>query len=138
MCVNERDPRLWRVVGGSGVGLKHSSYIVDLTFATLGDEWARSTPLKKAFGISHIKRFRDDHLVIANKPEKMHLFFKWLRRRIGVAFTMEIAEVSQKKVTTLAVTVSIENCRFACRALTWDSAHPTSVHRWWPLGYCVG
>jgi hypothetical protein len=89
VCISEQDPRLWKVVRGNGVGFKNSSYIADLTFATLGDEWSYSAAVKKAFGISYIKRFHDDILVIANRPEKMYYFFKWLRHRISSAFTLD-------------------------------------------------
>ncbi len=38
VCLNETSPQLWKVSKGSGMGLKHSSYIADLAFATLGDK----------------------------------------------------------------------------------------------------
>ncbi len=143
VCISEQDQRLWKVARGNGMGLKHSSYIADLTFATLGDEWACSKAAKQAFGISCIKRFRDDLLVISSKPEKMYYFFKRLRARVGSAFTLEIPGVSQHSVTMLAVTITIEHSRVVCRPrereqhvpLTWDSPHPPTVHRWWPLGH---
>lgn len=37
VCLSEESPQLWKVTKGSGMGLKRSSYIADLAFATFGD-----------------------------------------------------------------------------------------------------
>ncbi len=107
--------RLWRVLEGSGVGLKHSPYIADLTFATLGDEWACRPETRNAFGILCIKRFRDHLFVVSDRPENMYWFFKWRRHSIIVAFKLEIPEVSSLRFIMLPVEISIEQGRFVCR-----------------------
>ncbi len=76
----------------------------------------------------------------------MPFFFTCFRHRIARAFKIVVTEVSSKAVTMLAVTVSVQQGLFVCfpRArpehvpLSVDSAHPTTVHRWWPVGYALG
>ena len=128
------------------MGLKHSSYVADLTFARLGDSWATRREVMLAFGIVYYRRFRDDLFILSRKPEQMWRFFFCLRARISRAFRIEVTELSSRMVTMLAVQVEICGQQFVCRPrprachvpLTWDSSHPSTVHRWWPVGHILG
>jgi len=144
--IGASDPRVWRVLRGSGMGLKHSSYVADLTFAKLGDAWALRPEVRTAFGIVLFCRFRDDIFVISKRPQHMWRFFWCLRARTSRAFRIDVTEVSSTGVTILAVRVDVRNGRYVCSPrdrpehvpLTWDSAHPAAVHRWWPVGHVLG
>jgi hypothetical protein len=128
------------------MGLIHSAYIADLTFAELGDRGATRPEVRRAFGIEYYKRFRDDLLIITSKSHHMPFSFTCFRHRIARAFKILVTEISSNTVTMLAVTVSMQRGIFVCLPkarqehvpLSVDSAHPTTVHRWWPVGYALG
>jgi hypothetical protein len=145
VCLDENLPQLWRVTKGSGMGLKHSSYIADLAFATLGDTWMTRREVLKNFQIVYLKRFRDDLLIISRDSDRMPFFFRCLRARLACAFKILVTEVSSVSVVMLAVEIFVDRGRFNCRPrtrpcnvpLSFDSAHPPTVHRWWPAAHCL-
>lgn len=75
VCLGESGADLWRVVRGSGMGLKHSSCIADLAFASAGDVWAVRAGVQRMFKVVYYKSFRDD-LIVSERPECMARFFR--------------------------------------------------------------
>lgn len=146
VVIDDKDTRVWRVTKGSGLGLKHSNYIADIAFAVLGDEWACRKTVVANFGIHYYKRFRDDLLIISSRPERMYLFFRWLRSRVGKIFRLELTEVSRARVTMLAVDITVIGREFVYTPrdrvkhvpLSINRAHPPSVHAGWLVGYLLG
>ena len=57
VCLNGKSTKLWKVTKGSGVGLKHSGFIADLAFATLGDRWMVQPRVMQHFGVEYVKRY---------------------------------------------------------------------------------
>jgi len=72
----ELGERLFKVVEGSGMGLKHSGHVMDLALANLVEgPWATSRNVQHAFGIKKLWRYSDDILFIATKRDIMRRLF---------------------------------------------------------------
>ena len=138
-----QDPRLWRVTRGSGMGLRHSSSVADLCYATAPETWSRRVGVRRAFGIYWYRRFRDDIMILSDRPGKMAVFFELLRSRALPVFTLELKQTSDTEIEMLAFRVFREGNKLHCEPkakplaapLTVDSAHPDQVHAGWPRAY---
>ena len=59
--------RTWRVVKGSGMGLTHSSAVVDCCLFTLAEKnWAVCPDVQLAHGVKMFVRLRDDIFTVAS------------------------------------------------------------------------
>ena len=101
--------RVWRVKQGSGMGLRHSGDLADLSMYSLCEKaWALSTVVATEYGINTYWRFRDNVFIIAADRRKFHAWFQIYRQR-AACFLMECVEISYHHSTMLAVEVK-----------TWD------------------
>ena len=135
--------RCWRVIKGSGMGLKHSSALCD---AALFAKCERPFILNKAaaqfFGIKYYRRFKDDMFAIVSNPGKAGAWLHCVRKRCKGTFLFTCESCSRVAVTMLALKVlrgPLGTVLTEPRPLTLDgpilsitSAHHSSVHRGWP------
>ena len=134
--------RLWEVVVGSGMGLKHSSAVADATLLVLGEvTFALKASVCDAHQVSNYCRFRDDIFFTGEVRSLAREFFGEIKTRIAAVFDVEMVEVSMSNVDMLAVNVFKEGMyRLGTRPrprvqgppLSGESAHPRCVHVHWP------
>lgn len=130
-----------RVCVGSGMGLIHSSAVADAALLTLGELWLLHHTVLKRFQFRAYFRFRDDIFAITDKPHEIKLWFKWLCGRCSSIFDLELVSSSNISVEMLAVEVRQQLGRYttvpkvkpARAPLSFESGHPVSVHRSWPV-----
>ena len=129
----------YRVTRGSGTGLLHSGEVSDAGF-WIGcrkvvidhfcpDQWC---------SITYWRRFRDDIFAITSNFPRFKHVFRWLRSRaaLEVGYKLLTEDVSQNKITFLAVDVVVINGGFVTKPierivapfLSEYSAHPRHVH----------
>jgi hypothetical protein len=139
-------PGLWRVVIGSGMGLRHSSSICDVAFFALCEvPWGLKPAVRAKYQIEKYWRLRDDILILTPGDGTCLGWFDVFRERGKPVFTMQCVEYSRTAVTMLAVRVGRNACHptvFSIRPrsvthqgpmLSVQSGHPPHVHLSWPL-----
>ena len=138
-----------RVTRGSGMGLLHSGEVSDAGFRIAAEKWLPNAPVRQWCSSTHWRRFRDDIFAItSNLPLFIHVF-TWLRSRAALEeYKLLTQDVSQNKITFLAVDVLVVNgCfvtnprkRILAPSLSEYSAHPRHVHVSWPcsVAKCFG
>ena len=149
--VREMPGRLWKVKCGTGMGLKHSGEVADASFYTLHEKHVLDRLLD--FGIKAYWRFKDDILIIGSSRELAGRFVSELK---GVdahgnvirpsPFKIKCEAVSKHRVEFLELVIWKGQGRFEYAPrfkstalnvpkLNHESAHWSSVHRTWPIGF---
>ena len=89
--------RCWRVIKGSGMGLKHSSALCD---AALFAKCERPFILNKAaaqfFGIKYYRRFKDDMFAIVTTPGKAGAWLHCVRKRCKGTFLINVRKLFKR------------------------------------------
>ena len=74
--------RCWRVVKGSGMGLKHSSALCDAAlFAKCERPLLLNPVAASAIGVRFYRRFKDDMFAIVGEPGKAGVWLHCVRQR---------------------------------------------------------
>ena len=138
--------RLWRVLLGSGMGLKYSSETASAALCSLAEvSFATDPDIQAAYGIHFYYRFVDDILI---SQTGRSLFTEWFRLYSNYCkwYKIEVVEIGQS-VEMLAVEVSIIHSKYVAKpklkvdsgpVLSVSSAHPPSVHKSWPAAVFRG
>lgn len=135
--------RTYKVVKGTGMGLRHSGAVADASFFTLVEHdfvtEDMDDRLNLSYGISHYFRFKDDIFFVAAQRTRGMEFFQLLQRR-GRHFRLKLEDVSSELVQMLDTAVYIENNSLQVmphfkktslmRPLETSSAHSKGVHAW--------
>ena len=131
----------YRVTRGSGMGLRHSGEVSDAGFWIAAERWLLTTSVRQWCSITYWRRFRDDIFAITSNFPRFKHVFRGLRSRAALeAFKLFTEDVSQSKITFLAVDVVVINGGFVTKPrerivalfLSEYSAHPRHVHISWP------
>lgn len=135
--------RTWRVVTGSGMGLTHSSAVVDSCLFTLAEkDWAARADVQVAHGVKMFVRIRDDIFIVTSDLAKFRVFFAKYQQLASSVFTMAVIGVSRLSVDMLAVTVVKRGCCLVSAPrvrelqgppLSPQTVHPFHVHKSWPV-----
>ena len=130
-----------RVTRGSGMGLLHSGEVSDAGFWIAAERWLLTTSVRQWCSITYWRRFRDDILAITSNFPRFKHVFRWLRSRAALeGYKLLTEDVSQNKITFLAVDVLVINGGFVTKPRerivapfpSEYSAHPRHVHISWP------
>ena len=142
LCKSELLPDLtYRVTRGSGMGLLHSGEVSDAGFWIAAERWLLTTSVRQWCSITYWRRLRDDIFAITSNFPRFKHVFKWLRSRAALeGYKLLTEDVSQNKITFLAVDVVVVNGSFVTKPrerivapfLSEHSAHPRHVHISWP------
>ena len=133
----------YRVTRGSGMGLLHSGEVSDAGFWIAAERWLLNTSVRHWCSLTYWRRFRDDTFAITSNFPRFKHVFSWLRSRAALeCYKLLTEDVSQNKITFLAVDVLVVNGCFVTKPrkrivapfLTKYSAHPRHVHISWPCG----
>jgi len=136
--------RLWRVLHGSGMGLKHSGETMDIALANLCEVcWCTNPRIMEMHGIVKYWRYRDDGFVIASDRSMTYHYFKGMRERAKY-FKVVIEGTNRKALKFLEVMVRKVNKQYICTPCFKETTlrnHPlciTSAHPWhtlvsWPV-----
>ena len=136
--------RLWKVIEGSGQGLRHSGATADAAFYTLVERsWAARSEIQQAYNIKGYWRYRDDILIIGDRTtrEKTRQFY-FKMKEFGKYFALTCESCSSHSVDYLDIT--IEKCLATSTyttkpyfkpsslgiPLSTSSAHNPMVHHW--------
>ena len=134
--------RAWRVLKGSGMGLKHSGETADAALYTVAErERAGDHNIQVQHEIVGFARFRDDVFVVGRNRSLLHKSIRQYFERARY-FKMICESGSSHSAKFLEVTVSRKGSQL-CAIPTWkptalgvplaeDSAHPKHVHESWP------
>ena len=127
----------YRVTRGSGMGLLHSGEVSDAGFWIAAERWLLTTSVRQWCSITYGRRFRDDIFAITSNFPRFKHVFRWLRSRAALeGYKLLTEDVSQNKITFLAVDVVVINGGFMTKPrerivapfLSEYSAHPRHVH----------
>ena len=133
----------YKVIRGSGMGLLQSGEVSHAGFWVAAERWQLNTSVRRWCSITYWRMFRDDIFAITNNFPRFKHVFGWLRSRAArEGFKLLAEDVSQSKITFLAVDVLVVNGRFVTKPrerivapfLSEHSAHPRHVHLSWPCG----
>jgi hypothetical protein len=137
--------RTWEVVEGSGMGLTHSSAVVDAAFYIYCEaRWAGLPCIASQFGILMYVRFRDDVLIIAADIWQCKTWLARLREYAQPVFVIELVDLSSSCVDMLAVRIMVNGSMLETTAkpprslgppLSVRSAHPLHTLSSWPIAY---
>eukprot|EP00933_Yihiella_yeosuensis_P044464 TRINITY_DN39620_c0_g1_i1.p1 TRINITY_DN39620_c0_g1~~TRINITY_DN39620_c0_g1_i1.p1 ORF type:complete len:635 (+),score=76.46 TRINITY_DN39620_c0_g1_i1:476-2380(+) len=142
--LHELQGRVWKVLRGSGMGLKHSGDLADSALLFKAEHaWACNRDVMNFHGIQAYWRFRDDILIIATDPKLSLPYVTKFMSSAGY-FKVLCERVSRTEVRFLDVRVWKQGVAFLS-APTWkptslgiplclSSAHPPHVHSSWPVG----
>ena len=135
--------RTYKVVKGTGIGLRHSGAVADASFFTLVEHDFVTDDmqdrLELSYGVSHYFRFKDDIFFVAAERTRGMEFFLLLQQRAR-HFKLKLEEVSSEMVQMLDTAVYVENNSLQVmpqfkktslmRPLETSSAHSKGVHAW--------
>ena len=135
--------RTYKVVKGTGMGLRHSGAVADASFFTLVEHdfvtEDMQDRLELSYGISHYFRFKDDIFFVAAQRTSGMEFFQLLQQRAR-HFKLKLEEISCEMVQMLDTAVYVENNSLQVmphfkktslmRPLETSSAHSKGVHAW--------
>ena len=115
------------------MGLLHSFWIAP-------ERWLLTTSVRQWCSITYWRRFIDDIFAITSNFHRFKHVFRWLRSRALEGYKLLTEDVSQNKITFLAVDVVVINGGFMTKPrerivapfLSEYSAHPRHVHISWP------
>ena len=83
--------RLWRVIKGSGRGLKHSSALCDAAlFAKCERPFILNPVAASALGVRFYRRFKDDMFAIVGDPGKAGVWLHCFRQRCKGTFFIHL------------------------------------------------
>ena len=133
----------YKVVRGTGMGLRHSGAVADASFFTLVEHDFATDDMEDrlhiSYGISHYYRFKDDIFFVAEHRDSGMEFFQLLQRR-GRHFKLKLEDVSAELVQMLNTSVYVKNnsihvmphfkATSLMRPLEASSAHSKGVHAW--------
>ena len=127
----------FRVTRGSGMGLLHSGEVSDAGFWIAAERWLLTISVRQWCSITYWRRFRNDIFAITSNFPRFKHVFGWLRSRAALEGYKSLAkDVSQNKITFLAVDVVVVNGSFVTKPrerivapfLSEYCAHPRHVH----------
>ena len=130
-----------RVTRGSGMGLLHRGEVSDAGFWIAAERWLLTTSVRQWCSITYWRRFRDGIFAITSNFPRFKHVFRWLRSRAALeGYKLLTEDVSQNKITFLAVDDVVVNGSFVTKPrerivapfLSERSAHPRHVHISWP------
>ena len=138
LCPNQ----MFKVLIGSGMGIRHSSELADTTFYMLHDKDNISRSVLDDHGINGYWRFKDDILVLGSSKEGANTWFQRFKASPEPVFTMKCVQFS-KKVEYLDPWAEISDLgiktvprtkvsNLDVPPLQEDSCHNPSVHKSWP------
>ena len=105
----------YRVTRGSGMGLLHSGEVSDAGF-WIAERWLLNTSVRKWCSLTYWRRFRDDIFAIASNFPRFKHVFSWLHSRATLeGYKLWAEDVSQNKITFLAVDVLVVNGCFVTK-----------------------
>ena len=141
--LDEHPHRLWRSVQGSGMGLIHSSDLMDLAYYHRCERWFYESPgTLWRYGIQRYFRFRDDTFLVGTSASGVREFVEQLQLRADY-FKVGIEETSRSSLRFLDCMVRVDGRKFVCtptckdtsinRPLDVTSRHAPHVHLSWPL-----
>ena len=142
ICSDYLPNRWWKVVRGSGMGLRHSSAVADAALTVLAErDFACDPGTLQKHTVTSYARFKDDIFIVASGREEIRKFFRTFHDLASPIFDCEVVELSGSCVEMLAVDVHLKNCemwttpkkRYQGPPLSTDSAHPSHVHLSWPV-----
>ena len=131
--------RLWRVTLGSGMGLPHSSDVMDWTFFSKAERYL--LPVMSEFGVRNYYRYRDDVLIRASRAERTMAwaFVRKLKQYAGY-FDIKVEGVSYDEADYLNIAVRAGGATYFTKAqfkesslgrpLGEDSVHPPKIMHW--------
>lgn len=134
----------FRVRIGSGMGQRHSGALSDMAVAQLAEIGiVDDSQVRNALGIQAYVRYRDDILIVLEKPKAWKQVESLLASRISTCWKIEVEMASMVGVPFLDVYVSKRCDRLIWRpytkptarhlALSSTSFHPPAVHKCWPI-----
>ena len=144
-CVEARalPGRLWLCELGSGMGLKHSGDVADLSLYEELETWSTAESVLRENEIDGYWRFRDDILLLAGNRSKSVPYARQLVERGGI-FKLKCEGFYESTVHFLDVRITRTNTMFEFGPefkptslqipLSQCSAHPGHVHSSWPTG----
>ena len=119
------------------MGLLHSGEVSDAGFWIAAERWLLTTSVRQWCSITYWRRFRDDIFAITSNFPRFKHVFRWLRSRAALeGYKLFTEDVSQNKITFLAVDVVMINGGFVTKPrerivvpfLSEYSGHPRHVH----------
>ena len=111
------------------MGLLHSGEVSDAGFWIAAERWLLNTSVRQWCSLTYWRGFRDGIFAITSNVPRFKHVFSWLRSRAALEGYKLLAEdVSQNKITFLAVGVPVINGCFVTKPREEYSAHPPHVH----------
>jgi len=143
VTASEHPQRAWRVLEGSGMGLRHSGDVADLAFWVQCERDYACVPAMQLYHeISLYVRFKDDILIIGSCREKTRKFIHAIIQR-STLFKLVCDEINSHEIHFLDVRIFRSGRRFGTEMafkptnlgipLSTQSAHPVHVHVSWPV-----
>jgi hypothetical protein len=126
---------LYRVSKGSGMGLIHSSDLLDLAFfGMVEDGFINNVNVQRRLGILWYGRYRDDILIVGSGSFSQRARLVEILRIKSVIWKLEVEQISFSQVSYLDLLISKGPRFFATNLLDTEVYHkPSSLKR--PLHY---
>ena len=94
-----------QVVLGSGMGMRQSGAVSDLSFNTVGEQWLHDAALVKSLGVLLYVKYRDDIMVVLEKPSCCPKFHSMLVSSAAHVYRVEREDYSLVSVNMLDMMV---------------------------------